>query len=51
MRFNSDLEDEIGILPLLTWRTELRSNSSLEEEITSGLQDEIEIARTKLRIT
>ncbi len=40
---NSDLEDEIGILPIRTWRTKLRFNSDLEEEITSDLQGEIEI--------
>ena len=34
MEFTSDLEDEIGILPIRTSRTKLRSNSDLEEEIT-----------------
>ena len=41
MGSNSDLEDEIGILPIRTWRTKLRSNSDLEDEIEI-LQDEIE---------
>ena len=37
MGSNSDLEGEIGILPIRTRRTKLRFNSDLEEEITSDL--------------
>ena len=48
MRSNSDLEDEIGVGPLRTSRTKLGSNSDLEDEITSDLEDEIGIPRTKL---
>ena len=50
MRSNSDLEDEIGVGPLRTSRTKLDPNSDLEDEITSDLEDEIGIPRTKLRI-
>ena len=46
---NSDLEGQIGILPLRTWRYKLKSNSDLESAITSDLQGEIGIPRTKLR--
>ena len=50
MRSNSGLEEEIGVLPIRAWRKKLRFNSGLEEEITSGLQEEIEIPRKKLRL-
>ena len=48
MEFTSDLEDEISILPIRTSRTKLESNSDLEDEITSDLEDEIGMPRTKL---
>ena len=48
MESNSDLEDEIGILPIRTWRTKLRFNSDLEEEITSDLEDEIGITQDEI---
>ena len=51
MRFNSDLEDAIGIYPIQTWGHKLRSNSDLEAQITSDLQDEIGISVHKLRFT
>ena len=50
MEFTSDLEDEIGNLPIRTSRTRLESNSDLEEEITQDLEDEIGILRKKLEI-
>ena len=48
LRSDSDLEDEIGVGPLRTSRAKLGSNSDLEGEITSDLEDEIGILRTKL---
>ena len=48
MEFTSDLEDEIGILPIRTSRTKSESNSDLGDEITSDLEDEIGMPRTKL---
>ena len=50
MRFNSGLEEEIGVLPIRAWRKKLDLNSSLEEEITSGLQEEIEIPQEEIGI-
>ena len=56
MRSNSDLEAGTDNMAIPTWRLELGFNSDLEDEITSDLQDEIEILqdeigipRTKLR--
>ena len=48
---NSDLEGQIGILPLRTWRHKLKSNSDLEAQITSDLEAQIGFLRHKLRIT
>ena len=56
MGSNSDLEVQIGIRPLRTWRHKLKSNSDLEAQITSDLeaqiyirQAQIESSRHKLR--
>ena len=51
MESNSDLEEQIGILPLRTSRHKLRSTSDLEAQITSDLEAQIGIPRHKLRIT
>ena len=50
MRSNSSLEEEICVLPIRAWGKKLRLNSSLEEEITSGLQEEIEIPQEEIEI-
>ena len=50
MESNSDLEDEIGILPIRTWRTKLIFNSDLEEEITSDLQGEMDTPQDEIDI-
>ena len=50
MKSNSGLEEEICVLPVRAWRKKLRLNSSLEEEITSGIQEETEIPQEEIEI-
>ena len=45
---NSDLEGQIGILPLRTWRHKLKSNSDLEAQITSDLEAQIDIRQAQI---
>ena len=50
MRSNTDLKDEIDNMSIRTWRMKLKSNSGLEDEITSSLQDEIGIPQDEIGI-